>query len=178
MAGRKEGLSLERRTENAAKCKRRQARSDGRRNVTRSCSFSPMVSNEHLQTATNGKTYCSTLVTDHPLLWIPSSTLMTSLVEACELMFKSFSPMAHVLHGDLFCCLSPRDFHTLSKQAGSWFSVQIFPWLKYRALWAWRWARACCFRWLAAGRLLSEWAGCGLGVWLWLSARAAHFWWG
>ena len=27
-------------------------------------------------------------------------------------------------------------------------SVQTFPWLKYRALWAWRWARACCFWWL------------------------------
>ena len=29
-----------------------------------------------------------------------------------------------------------------------------------------------------AGQLLSERAGCGLGVWLWLSARAVHFWWG
>ena len=28
----------------------------------------------------------------------------------------------------------------------------------------------------AAFRLLSERAGCGLGPWLWLSARAAHFW--
>ena len=76
------------------------------------------------------------------------------------------------------CCLPPRGPHLLTKQAGSWFRVRIFLWLKHRALRARRWARACCFRWLAAGRLLSGRAGCGWGGWLWLSARAAHFWWG
>ena len=46
-----------------------------------------------------------------------------------------------------FCCLSPRDFHPVTRQAASWFRVQTFSSLKYRALWAGRWPRACCFRW-------------------------------
>ena len=42
----------------------------------------------------------------------------------------------------VFCCLPPRDFHSFPRQTGSWFMVQIFSGLKYRALRAGRRPRA------------------------------------
>ena len=73
--------------------------------------------------------------------------------------------------------MSPQDLHSFSRQAGSWFMVQTFSRLKYRGRFRLSAGPVrAVFGGRFAGRLLSERAACGLGVWLWPWARAASCW--